>query len=288
MDWQSIDAIDVHVHLNDEVTRRASGRRARQMSSYFGSGGDATSVDEMADYYRERNMVAIIMNTSNEWTSGQPDVPNDHIAEVVAAHPDVFLGFGVVDPRMGARAVREIVRCKEELGLAGIGELNPARQGFAPNDPELYRVWKTIADVGLPVLFHGGFAAAGARTPGGSGVKLRYANPILLDDVAADIPELTIICAHPSWPWESEALATALHKSNVYLDLSGWAPKYMSDEVRKYVNSRISDKVLFGSDWPGLTPDRWLAEFRELGMKPEVEAKVLKDNAMKIFAGAGA
>lgn len=277
---RSVTAIDSHVHLNDERTQQASSARTRQMASYFGAGSKPTSIDEMAQYYRERNMLAVIMNSTDTFRTGNASVPNDHIADVVSQHPDVFRGFGVVDPRLGAVAVNEVRRCSRELGLLGIGELNPARQHFYPHDVSLYPVWEAAAEENLPVLFHGGYAAAGSGTRGGHGVKLKYARPMHLDDVAADFPELTIICAHPSWPWESEALAVALHKANVYMDLSGWAPKYMSPEVRKYVNSRVQDKVLFGSDWPGLDPDRWIREFDELGIKPEVRKKVMLENAL--------
>lgn len=275
-------AIDAHVHLSDARARAAKPVRSAQMARYFGKEQKVVPVDEMADAYRRRKMVAIIMNSTDVTVTGQEPVPNDYIAEVVAQHPDVFLGFGVVDPRLGALAAREVRRCKE-LGLIGIGELNPARQHFFPHDHDVYPVWEAAEEAGLPVLFHGGYAAAGSGTPGGLGVKLRYAQPIYLDDVAADFPDLNLICAHPSWPWESEALAVTLHKANVYMDLSGWAPKYMSAEVRQYVNSRIQDKVLFGSDWPGLDPERWVTEFDALGFKPVVRQKVLLDNAKRLF-----
>lgn len=240
---QQVVAIDMHVHLRDAAALEARGQRAKDMARYFGRGGKVVPVDELADLYRSRNMMAVLMNSTDVTVTGQDPLPNDHIAEVAADHPDVFIGFGVVDPRQGAVAVRELRRCKEELDLTGIGELNPARQHFAPNDRDHYPLRAAAEEMQLPVLFHGGYPAAGSGTPGGSSVKLKYARPILLDDVAADFPALTVICAHPSWPWESEALAIALHKSNVYMDLSGWAPKYMSDEVRRYVNSRISDKA---------------------------------------------
>jgi predicted TIM-barrel fold metal-dependent hydrolase len=278
-----IVAIDTHVHLSDERALAARPQRSAQMARYFKRERRVIPVEEMAELYRARHMMAVIMNSTDITVTGQEPVPNDHIADVVAQHPDVFLGFGVVDPAQGKLAEQEIRRCKE-LGLVGIGELHPARQHFYPNDRQFYPLWETAAEIGLPVLFHGGYAAAGSGAPGGMGVKLKYANPIHLDDVAADFPELTVICAHPSWPWESEALAVALHKPNVYVDLSGWTPKYMSAEVRTYVNSRIQDKALFGSDWPVLDVDRWLTEFDALGFKPAVRDKVLLQNAKTVFA----
>jgi predicted TIM-barrel fold metal-dependent hydrolase len=282
-----IEAIDVHVHLSDEYSLQFKQRRNAQMAKHFGRERPPVPIDEMAEIYRSRNMMAVIMNSIDRTATGDTPMPNDYVAEVVRAHPDVFLGFGAIDPNEGKAAENEIRRCKEELGLAGIGELNPARQRFQPNDPRYAPLWQAASDAGLVVLFHGGYAASGSGTPGGMGIKLRYARPIYLDDVAADHPELTIICAHQSWPWEGEALAVAQHKGNVYLDLSGYAPKYLSEQVRRYVNSRIPDKVLFGTDWPGLTVDRWITEFDELGMKPEVRQKVLLDNAKRVFASAG-
>lgn len=278
-----IVAIDVHVHLCDEVTLKARGARAQQMARYFGRERKPVSIDEMAEEYRKRKMMAVIMNTTDETITGNLPVPNDHIAGAVRKYPDVFLGFGIVDPWQGKLALREVRRCKEELGLQGIGEFNPARQHFYPNDQRFYPLWEEIEKLGLPVLFHSGMAAAGAGTPGGMGTKLKYTQPIYLDEVAADFPELKIISAHPSWPWQAESLAVARHKANVYIDLSGWAPKYFSPELVQYANTLLQDKVMFGSDWPALSVERWMEEFAELPFKPEVRQKILLDNAVKFF-----
>jgi predicted TIM-barrel fold metal-dependent hydrolase len=278
-----VQAIDAHIHLRDEVTTSYRAKMVSSIGQHFGIADQVVPVDELADMYRSRNMMAVIMNTSDTTATGMPAVPNDHIAEVVRAYPDVFLGFGVIEPAQGAVAEREALRCRDELGLIGIGELNPARQRFAPNDPALSSLWHVLEDAQLPVLFHGGYAAAGSGTPGGMGVRLRFAQPMLLDDVAAECPGLRVICAHPSWPWTSEALAIAQHKGNVYLDLSGMAPKYFPAELRTYVKRFLSGKVMFGSDWPLLTPDRWLAEFEQLDLDAETTAKVLLHNAMKVL-----
>lgn len=281
-----IVGIDMHVHLNDDHAISFKHRRKAQMAKHFGKNGKTVSVDDMADYYREHRMLAVLMNSIDRTVTGDTPLPNDYIAEVVQRHPDVFIGFGVVDPNEGRAAELEMVRCREELGLVGIGELNPARQHFAPNDAKFGRLWRAADELDLILLFHGGYAASGSGTLGGMGIKLRYSNPIYLDDVAADHPNLRIICAHPAWPWESEALAVAQHKRNVYLDLSGWAPKYFSEQVVKYVNSRISNKVIFGSDWPGISVDRWVSEFNDLPIKPEVHQKVMLDNAIELLNGS--
>jgi len=277
-----VKAIDVHVHLSDQASIAARGERAQQMARYFGRERKPVSIDEMADQYRARNMMAVIMNTTDQTVTGLTPVPNDHVAEAVRKHPDVFLGFGAIDPWQGKVALNEIRRIKD-MGLHGVGELNPARQKFFPNDTRFYPLWEEVQKLALPILFHTGMAGAGAGTPGGMGFKLKYTQPIHLDDVAADFPELIIIGAHPSWPWQEEALAIARHKANYYIDLSGWAPKYFPRELVHHANSILQDKVLFGSDWPSIGVERWLEEFERIEIKPEVRQKIMLENAKKLF-----
>jgi len=283
---RNLTGIDVHVHIHDARARALQGpeaqRRFEEKARYFKRQAKNLSVDEQADQYRERAMMAVLMNSTDESITGLKPVPNDFVAETVQKHPDVFMGMGAIDPWQGELARREIRRIKD-LGLHGIGELNPARQHFFPNDRRFYPLWEEAQAQGLPILFHSGYAAAGSGTPGGGGVKLKYCQPMLLDDVAADFPDLTIICAHPSWPWTAESLAIARHKPNFYIDLSGWAPKYFPEELIAQINSVIPHKALFGSDAPSLPLDRWLTEFERLPIKPEVRSKILLENAKSLF-----
>jgi predicted TIM-barrel fold metal-dependent hydrolase len=282
----AITAIDVHVHVHDARARRLRGeaaqRRFEDRAAYFKQQATSVSLEEQAGQYRRRSMMAVLMNGTDETVTGIPAIPNDFIAQAVQEYPDVFMGFGIVDPWQGEVARREIRRCKE-LGLHGIGEFNPARQHFFPNDSRFYPLWEEAERLRLPVLFHSGYAAAGSGRPGGRGVKLKYTQPMHLDDVAADFPDLKIICAHPSWPWTAESLAIARHKANFYIDLSGWAPKYFPAELVQQVNTLLQDKALFGSDAPSLPLDRWLREFEELPLKPEVRQKVMIHNASALF-----
>jgi uncharacterized protein len=285
----TLEGIDTHVHVHDQRARARQGpeaeRRFAEKARYFGRPARHVSVDEQAEQYRSRSMMAVLVNGRDETITGTPPVPNDFVAETVARFPDVFLGMGAIDPWQGELARREIVRIKE-LGLHGVGELNPARQHFYPNDPRFAPLWATAQELGLPVLFHSGYAAAGSGTRGGGGVRLKYCQPIHLDDVAADFPDLTIICAHPSWPWTAESLAIARHKPNVYVDLSGWAPRYFPDELVAQVAKMIPDKALFGSDAPSLPLERWLDEFAQLPFSPEVRRKIMLDNARAVYGSA--
>jgi predicted TIM-barrel fold metal-dependent hydrolase len=115
------------------------------------------------------------------------------------------------------------------------------------------------------------------------GMRLKYSNPMCLDDVAVDFPEMPIILAHPSFPWQEEALAVAQHKPNVWIDLSGWSPKYFPPILVRYANTLLKDKMLFGSDWPAITPDRWLKDFAAAEFRDEVRPLILKGNARRLL-----
>jgi predicted TIM-barrel fold metal-dependent hydrolase len=146
-----------------------------------------------------------------------------------------------------------------------------------------YGLYEVIEEFGAIALFHTGQTGIGAGLPGGGGIRLKYSNPMYIDDVSVDFPDLKIILAHPSFPWQEEALSVATHKPGVHIDLSGWSPKYFPPLLVQYANSLLQDKVMFGSDYPLLTPDRWLADFAKLPIKDEVRPKILKQNAARLL-----
>jgi predicted TIM-barrel fold metal-dependent hydrolase len=180
---------------------------------------------------------------------------------------------------MGVREARRLIA---EHGVRGF-KFHPTAQGFFPNDPMAYPLYEVIAEARLPVVFHSGHSGIGTGMRGGGGLRLKYSNPIHVDDVAVDFPDMPIIIAHPSWPWQDEALSVCLHKPNVYIDLSGWSPKYFAPQLVQYANTQLKQKVLFGSDFPLITPDRWMADFEKIDAKPEVRPLVLKDNAARLL-----
>ena len=143
-------------------------------------------------------------------------------------------------------------------------KLHPPLQQFFPNDRVAYPLYEVFAEARLPVLFHTGHSGIGTGMPGGGGIRLKYGHPMPIDDVAVDFPDMPIIMAHPSFPWQDEAISICLHKPQVYIDLSGWSPKYFSPTLVQYANTLLKHKVLFGSDYPLLTPDRWLADFEKI------------------------
>lgn len=274
-------AIDMHVHV-PEPPGDAGAEERQRMAGYFKTDLLPQSPGDMYEKYRSLDLMAVIFSIDAETRSGDRYVGNDYVAGVVEKYPGQFIGFASVDPWKGEMAVKELERAINGLGLRGL-KLHPTSQAFFPNDERFYPLWRKCSELGVPVVFHTGQTGVGAGTPGGGGLKLKYAQPLLIDDVAADFPDLTIIMAHPAVPWQEEQLSIALHKANVYIDLSGWSPKYFRPVLIQYSTTILQDKVLFGSDYPAIQPERWLKDFELLEMKEEVRQKILLENARKLL-----
>ena len=276
-------AVDFHVHLaTHEWLHESLGPFWKATERHFRTEVPARSIDDMAEEFRGHDVVGVLLAWDAESGTGLPPLTNDYVAGCVEKHPDAFVGFASVDPWKGKAAVAELRRAISELGLRGL-KLHPGCQQFAPNDRRFYDLYGTCMDLGVPALFHTGTTGLGAGLPGGGGVKLGYCRPILLDDVAADFPELQIVAAHPSWPWQDEMLAVAQHKTNVWLELSGWSPRLWSPELTKAVLGPLSDRALFGTDYPFITFPKWLKAFRAYEPAPDVEEKILLGNARRLL-----
>lgn len=284
MDLSELRAIDVHVHAERSRDGHPSlpPELEAAKTAYFGVDARQPTVPEIAAYYRERRMAAVVFTVDAESATGHPPIANEEIAEACADHGDVLIPFASVDPWKGQAAVRQARRLVAEHGVRGF-KLHPTLQAFHPNDRMAYPLYEAFQDAGVPALFHTGHTGIGAGAPGGAGIRLKYANPMSLDDVATDFPQLTIVLAHPSFPWQDEALSVALHKPQVHIDLSGWSPKYFPPQLVQFANSLLKHKVLFGSDYPVITPDRWLTDFERLDLKEEVRPLILKDNAARVL-----
>ncbi len=276
-------AIDVHAHVHSSVHDRPGEHPTDALFEYFGSEIVHPTVPDLATYYRERHMACVaFMVDAGAATGMPPPVTNEEIAELAAEHADVVIPFASIDPHSGAAGVRRVRDLVEHHGIRGF-KFHPNEQAFFPNDPEHYPLYRAIAETGVPVVFHSGHTGVGAGRPGGGGVRLKYSNPMFVDDVAVDFPEMPIVLAHPSFPWQDEAISVALHKPSVYIDLSGWSPKYFPANLIQYSNTLLKERVLFGSDYPVITPDRWLADFERIDIKPEVRPLILKENAIGLL-----
>ncbi|MGY4711559.1 amidohydrolase family protein [Mycolicibacterium sp. CBM1] len=283
MDIASLTAIDVHVHVHaDSHGHLALDDELNDAAALYFRGGELPqpTVDDVAEHYRALNMAAVLFTVDAEAMTGHPTLSNEEIAEAAAAHSDVLIPFASIDPARGRAGVRAARRLVDDHGVRGF-KFHPSLQAFEPNDRRVYPLYEELQSLGVPALFHTGQTGIGAGLPGGRGIKLRYSDPMLLDDVAADFPGLTIVMAHPSVPWQDAAISVATHKANVYIDLSGWSPKYFPPQLVRAANTMLKSKVLFGSDYPMITPERWLRDFEELEIKPDVRPMILKHNAIR-------
>jgi predicted TIM-barrel fold metal-dependent hydrolase len=282
LDLKNLVAIDVHTHawksalqVDDKPTEQQQA-----MGRYFRYQAQHQTVPEMAAMYRKLKMAFVVFTVDSPKEPRK--ISNEEIAELAHQHSDVAIPFASIDPHRGEEGVRAARRLIKDYGVKGF-KFHPTVQEFFPNDRLAYPVYEVIAEAKLPALFHTGQTGVGAGTPGGGGLRLKYSNPLTLDDVAADFPDMPIILAHPSFPWQEEALSVATHKPQVHIDLSGWSPKYFPPILVQYANTLLKDKILFGSDYPVISPEKWVEEFDKLPIKPEVRPKIMKENAARLL-----
>ena len=289
MNIDELVAIDIHTHAEETCCGpRDDGYHEFQagMARYFGNPAGAQgmlpTVQETAAYYRERKIGCVIFPVDAERETGFRRYDNEEVAKIAAENADIMIPFASIDPAKGKMGAREARRLVRDFGIKGF-KFHPTMQAFYPNDRSAYVLYEAIAEEGAITLFHTGQTGVGAGMRGGMGMRLKYSNPIHLDDVAVDFPDMPIILAHPSFPWQEEALSVATHKPNVYIDMSGWSPKYFPPILVQYANTMLKHKMLFGSDWPAITPDRWLRDFETIAIKDEVRPLILKENARKLL-----
>lgn len=273
--------IDMHCHPpTPEYLDGPFGPYLDELERRFGRPIERMTADEIASYYRSLDGRAVILGWDAEGSTGLPPFSTAAVAEFVATAPDVFVGFGAVDPHR-----TDLISGVDEaagLGLKGL-KFHPSAQRFDPTDVRFRPMFERAAEHDLVCLFHTGYTALGAGLPGGGGVETRFANPMLLDSVAAQVPDLRIVAAHPSWPWQDEAIAVARHKPSVWLELSGWSPKYFPQNLLDACTTTLADRTLFGSDFPFITPELWLREWDKLGVDEQVTRQIVYDNAAALL-----
>jgi uncharacterized protein len=278
----SLRGYDFHVHLPtpDWLDGSMAGY-VEAAEAYFRGKVERQSLAQLAGRYTGLGLKAVLLAWDAETATGRPRVPNETVAQACREWPGAFCGLGSVDPRKGQQAVDEVAGIAE-LGLRGV-KFHPSLQAFAPDDERYWPVFEACERHGLLALFHTGTSGIGARQPGGQGIRLDYAHPLKLDPVAAAFPGLTVVAAHFGWPWHMDLIAMALHKTNVHIDISGWSPRRIPQEVIREMRGRLSDQFLWGSDFPFITPERCLTELTELDLPDDVTDKVLRENASRVL-----
>jgi uncharacterized protein len=279
IDPAKITAIDVHVHAEVSCHDPEDPVMAKffdAASAYFKADRKRPTIPETIAFYRERNIAFCLFTVDAESAIGAKRISNYEIADLAAEHSDIVIPFASIDPhkgKLGAREARDLV---ENHGVKGF-KFHGIMQNAHPADRMAYPIYEVIAEYKLPAIFHTGHSGMGG------GVRLKYGQPMLIDDVAVDFPDMKIILAHPSWPWTDESLSMALHKDNVWIDLSGWSPKYFPPQVIQYANTQLKHKMLFGSDFPLIKPEKWIEAAKVAGFRDDVLPMIMKDNAVKLL-----
>jgi hypothetical protein len=285
IDLAKIRAIDVHVHAEVSCHDPEDPVMATffdAASTYFKAPRQRPKIPEIIDIYREQQIAFCLFTVDCESAIGAKRVSNYEIAEYAAKNSDICIPFASIDPRKGRLGAIEARDLIENFGVKGF-KFHHIMQDIHPAERIAYPIYEVIAEHKLPAIFHTGHSGMGTGMRGGGGVRLKWGQPMLVDDVAVDFPDMKIILAHPSWPWVDESLSMALHKDNVFIDLSGWSPRYFQPQIIQYANGQLKHKMLFGSDFPLIRPDKWIDAARQVGFKDDVLPGIMKDNAARLL-----
>ena len=266
--------IDTHAQLGALETKGEAGKWWKGYKELLGRDMSSTLEQNIADMDAAGVDKSVIVAIDAETVSNYK-LPNEVIADAVKQYPDRLIGFAGVDPHKGVLAVDELEYAIKELNLKGL-KLLPHLLELFPNDRLMYPVYEKAQELNIPVLFHTG-------TQYHSGTRIKHCQPIFIDDVAIDFPNLKLIIAHFGWPWFTEALAVSQRNENVYFNVAGWSPRHIPDLVVHYMNTVLSHKALFGSDFPMLPRKRVVTELKQLSMKEESLNRLFDENPRKVL-----
>ena len=275
--------IDLHCYPNTEPWIRCQGPYVEALAKYWNREWSWKEEEEVVQEFTDAGVEAVLVALDLETIIDTPPCSNEYVKSMQSRHPERIIHcWGAVDPFKGEIAVQQARKAIQELGMLGF-HFHPIMGHFAVNDRRLYPLFETINALKVPVMIDVGTTGMGAGMPGGMGAKIRHAHPAAIDELAADFPELTIIAAHPGWPWVDEMTAVALHKGNVFWEKSGWAPKYFPSQLKVDIRGRLQDKVMFGSDYPSIPYPRLFKEWNELGYADELMEKIFHGNAERLL-----
>ena len=274
--------IDLHCYPSTQEWIDCQGPYVDALAKYWNREWSAKTEAEVISEFAAAGVESCLVALDLETTVGTPPCGNDYVHSMWKRNPDrIIQCWGTVDP-FKASAINEVKYAIETLGLMGF-HFHPIMQHFAVDDEKFYPLFETINTLNVPVMIDVGTTGMGAGMPGGMGAIIRHAHPECIDKLAADFPQLKIVCAHPGWPWIDEMTAVALHKGNVYWEMSGWAPKYLPDSIKRDIRGRLQDKVMFGSDYPSMPYERIFREWEEIGYTTKILEKFYHGNAEEIL-----
>jgi predicted TIM-barrel fold metal-dependent hydrolase len=277
---------DLHSHWGTErgYVLRTQEALAQQKKTWNSTPRYDTE-DEMAAYFRASNVRTILDFGFTKSLPLDEVVPyHDYAIDVQRRYSDVIFGNWLqIDPRTGSRGADELQRCIDASGGFVSYCVSAAGMGHVASDPIYAPFYEVLRGAKRPVLVLVGYTGSGAGLPGGGGVKLELSHPRYVDELAVDYPDLQIISGRPAWPWQDEMIAVMLHKPNVWAELHGWSPKYLTDALKREIRNRLKDRVMFGADYPLFRYERLVADWRELGYDEAILERVLHRNAERLF-----
>lgn len=274
--------IDLHCYPNTKKWIDCQGPYVDALAKYWGRQWVAKTEEDVVSEFTEYGIDALLVALDLTTTINTPACDNDYVSEMRDRHKCIVQAWGAVEPVMGQAAIDEAKYAINDLNMIGF-HFHPIMQHLRVDDPAHYPFWEEINALKVPVMIDVGMTGMGAGMPGGMGARTRHAHPSSIDNLAADFPNMTIIMAHPGYPWIDETTVVALHKGNVFWEMSGWAPKYLPDALKRDIRSRLKDKVMFGSDYPSIPYARVLREWNEMGYSDQFLEKFFHGNAEAVL-----
>jgi predicted TIM-barrel fold metal-dependent hydrolase len=209
---------------------------------------------------------------------GSFEIPYQRVADLCAENPNRFSGLAGVDPFRGMQGLRDLEAAVRQHGFVG-AHLYPHWFGLAPDDAKYYPYYAKCCELDIPIMMQVGQNLVYSRERRLPSVG----RPICLDKVAIDFPELKLLGIHIGTPWSDEMIAMAWKHENVFIGVDAYAPKHWPAPLVHYLNSYGREKVLFGTDWPVIDPERAVKEIDDLHLRPETMRALMRDNALRVF-----
>jgi len=209
---------------------------------------------------------------------GSFEIEYARVAEVCSDHPQRFSGLAGVDPFRGMQGIYDLSQAVNELGFVG-AHLYPHWFGLAPDDRRYYPYYAKCCELDIPIMMQVGHNLVYSRERRLPSVG----RPIALDNVAIDFPDLKLLGIHIGIPWTDEMISMAWKHENIFIGVDAYAPKYWPQQLVHYLNTYGREKVLFGTDWPVIDPERAMTEIDQMEIRPEAKALLMRDNALRVF-----
>jgi uncharacterized protein len=274
--------IDLHCYPNTDRWIECQGPYVDALAKYWKRAWVPKTEEEVVKDFEAAGVEAVLVALDLSTTINTRPCDNDYVAGMRDRNACIIQAWATVEPATGQVAIDQAKHAINDLKMLGF-HFHPIMQHFRVDEPRFYPLWEEINALRVPVMIDVGMTGMGAGMPGGMGARTRYAHPEAIDNLAADFPDLTIIMAHPGYPWVDETTTVALHKGNVYWEMSGWGPKYLPEGLKRDMRTRLRDKMMFGSDYPSIPYPRLLKDWGELGYSDDVLEQFFHGNAERVL-----